>query len=571
MMDQATPDSEGLGELSIVRGPPLSEQPNLGALTLPGCLKEIAARFGPNDCLITPRPDGTTERWTYADLHERAMGIAQALIAAGVPSHSRVGVLMSNQPEWLAAFFGIGLAGAVAVTLSTFSTPVELEYLLKTSGVSVVIFERHVVKKDFAEILKSLAPEIATAEPGRLASLKFPSLRRLVVVDAGPAEGAIETWPDFLARGNAVSRALVDASAAAVTRADPAVIFFSSGSTGRPKGILSPHQAVAAQFWRWGWFMQMGPDARTLSANGFMWSGNFCQTVSATLSVGGSIVLQPVFEPAGMLRLMEAERVTYPVAWPHQWAQLVESPNWSSVDLSSLRYVDVNSPLARHPTVTTSFCDPYWSYGNTELFTIVTGYPANTAEEIGGGSNGAPLPGAVLKIVDPETGATLPRGMPGEIAAKGATLMLGYLGVPIGETLDDDGFFRCGDGGYIDERGRLVWQGRITDMIKTGGANVSPVEVDGVIETCPGVKLSRTVGVPHETLGELVVSCVVPWEGAALDEDMIKAYAKERLASYKTPRRVVFVGEEDLSLTGSAKVKTSALRELAAKRLAGGV
>src|SRR5207249_455591 len=127
-------------------------------------------------------------RWSYVDLLDQATAVARALIAGGMTSHSRVGVLMTQRPEWLAAFFGIGMAGGVAVALSTFSTPMELEFLLQASSVSAVLFERKVVKKDFAEMLKTLEPEIGQAEPGGLASLKFPSLRRLVVVDDGPAE-----------------------------------------------------------------------------------------------------------------------------------------------------------------------------------------------------------------------------------------------------------------------------------------------------------------------------------------------------------------------------------------------
>ena len=130
-----------------------------------------------------------------------------------------------------------------------------------------------------------------------------------------------------------------------------------------------------------------------------------------------------------------------------------------------------------------------------------------------GAEPGEPLPGNTLKIVDPLTGAIVPRGERGEIAVKGPTLMLGYIGIPLDETLDEEGFFRTGDGGYIDERGRLFWEGRLNDIIKTGGANVSPVEVDGVLADHPGVKVSQTVGVPHETLGEMVVACVVPQRG----------------------------------------------------------
>jgi fatty-acyl-CoA synthase len=187
--------------------------------------------------------------------------------------------------------------------------------------------------------------------------------------------------------------------------------------------------------------------------------------------------------------------------------------------------------------------------------------------EITGESHGEVLPGCTLKIVDPLTGSTTPLGERGEIAVKGATLMLGYLGTPLAETLDAEGFLPTGDGGYLDDRGRLFWEGRLNDIIKTGGANVSPIEVDDLLRTLPGVKVAMTVGVPHETLGEIVVSCVVPHVGVALSEPQIRDVLKGRLASYKVPRRVLFVDEADLSLTGSSKVKSSAMRDLAAKRL----
>ncbi len=164
----------------------------------------------------------------------------------------------------------------------------------------------------------------------------------------------------------------------------------------------------------------------------------------------------------------------------------------------------------------------------------------------------------------------MPRGESGEIAVKGPTLMLGYLRVPPENVFDEDGFFHSGDGGFVDDQGRLHWHGRLNDIIKTGGANVSPLEVDAVLATCPGVKIAATVGVPHDTLGELVVACIVPEPGAALDETAIRAFAAKSLSSYKVPRRVIFLAESEVALTGSNKVKTAALRELVARRLAAG-
>jgi fatty-acyl-CoA synthase len=228
----------------------------------------------------------------------------------------------------------------------------------------------------------------------------------------------------------------------------------------------------------------------------------------------------------------------------------------------------VGQPGERHPTIKTDYREPMASYGNTETFTISASYPADTPLEIQEGTHGEALPGMTLKIVDPLTGEVLPHGERGEIAVKGTTLMLGYVGIPLDDSLDEDGFFATGDGGYINDRDQLVWEGRLNDIIKTGGANVSPAEINEAMELFPGVKLARAVGVPHETLGEMVVACVVPREGATVDEDRLRAFLKERLASFKVPRRFLFIEEEELSQTGSAKVKTGELRELAARLLA---
>lgn len=549
---------------SMVSGPPLSDEPGLGALTLPGFLREVTQAYGEREALVFRSAEGVT-RWTYAELWERAIEVARALRACGLGKDGRVGILMTNRPEWLAAVFGTSLAGGVAVTLSTFSTPSELDHLLQASSASVLLLERQVLKTDFAAALTDLEPDVG--KDGALRSSRYPFLRHLAAV--GDAAPGIDGWADFLARGHEESRELVEATASAVRPSDTAVLFFSSGTTSKPKGVLSAHRGVAIQMWRFRRMFGFGPedDVRCWAANGFFWSGNFAQALGATLAAGGSLVLQPTFVAAEALELMEAERVTFLVAWPHQWAQLEGAPNWDGTDLSSMRFVDADSPIARHPTVTTDWHEPGHAYGNTETFTLTTCFPANTPPEVHAGSSGVPLPGVTVKVVDPLGGAVVPRGERGEICVKGPTLMLGYAGTPLDETLDAYGFFRTGDGGYLDTAGRLFWEGRLTDIIKTGGANVSPLEVDEALMSHPGVKVAQTVGVPHETLGEVVVACIVPHDGARLEAEKLRAFLRERLASYKVPRHVLFFGEDDIALTGSAKIKSGDLRELAAKRL----
>ncbi|MFE3543054.1 class I adenylate-forming enzyme family protein [Nocardia sp. NPDC059177] len=561
--------TEEVTDPAVAAGPPLATEPGLGPLTLPGFLRTVTERYGDREALVFHDAAEVT-RWTYDELWEQSVAVARALRAAGVGKDSRVGVLMTNRPEWLAAVFGTALAGGVAVALSTFSTPAELEHLLSMSGVSVLLFERAVAGKDFATVLGELAPEISTATPGTVRSAAYPFLRHLAVVGAPVGDGAIETWDAFVARGESEPVVLVEAAAATVSPSDTAVLFFSSGTTSKPKGIRSAHRGVTIQMWRFARMFGFGPDdhVRCWTANGFFWSGNFGQALGSTLAAGGSLVLQSTFDGAAALELMQAERVNFPVAWPHQWAQLEGAPNWSTVDLSALRFVDVDYPAARHPTVHTTWTEPGHAYGNTETFTITTCFAANTPAETIAGSSGEPLPGNTIKIVDPLTGAVLARGDRGEICVKGPTLMLGYVGIPLDETLDAEGFFHTGDGGYLDDAGRLYWEGRLTDIIKTGGANVSPLEVDEELNRYPGVKVGRTVGIPHDTLGEIVVACVVPHADTALDGEAIRSFLRERLASYKVPRHVLLYTEDDFALTGSAKIKSAELRELAAARLA---
>jgi fatty-acyl-CoA synthase len=289
--------------------------------------------------------------------------------------------------------------------------------------------------------------------------------------------------------------------------------------------------------------------------------------LGGTLSSGGALILQRWFDAEAALRLMEIERASMLLAWPHQWAQLQAAPNYASADLSAMRYIDAASPIARHPTIATGWREPAQAYGCTETFTLISVFPSGTPPEVAGDSHGLPTAGSAIKIVDPASGGAAPLGEPGEIAVKGPTLMLGYLGVPQDQTLDDEGYFRTGDAGWLDEHGRLFWEGRLSDIIKTGGANVSPLEIDNVIRAIPGVKIAQTVGVPDALLGEIVVTCLVGDGRHALDEDLVRARAREKLAAYKAPRRVLFFAEEELKTTGSAKIKTADLRELARSRL----
>lgn len=553
--------------LSYAYGVPLAAEGGIGALTLGAYIREITARFGPREAAAIHLPLGV-ERWTYTELWERSLAVARSLYACGVGKGTRVGLLITNRLEFLSSMFGAALAGAVPTPISTFFTATELGEVLKASGCSVLLLERNVLKKDFVAVLEEVEPAIGAAAPGALTSTTLPFLRFLARVDGDEGKGAVEGWQSFLARGAQVADALITATSAAVSPSDPGVLFFSSGSTGKAKGILSTQRSACLQLWRWKQWYAIEEPPRTWSANGFFFSGNFSMAFGSTLTSGGTLILQRYFAAEAALALMEKERATMLLAWPHQWAQLQGASNFASVDLSSMHYLDARSPLAQHPTIQTDWLEPQQAYGSTETFTLISVFPSGTPlEDMPAGSHGFPTAGSVIKIVDPLTGKPVPQGEKGEIAVKGPTLMMGYLGKAPDETLDPDGFFLTGDGGYIDGEGRLFWEGRLSDIIKTGGANVSPLEIDGVLRDVPGVKIVQTVGVPDALLGELVVSCVVPHAGHVLAEADIRNFGRQKLASYKVPRRVLFFGEEELQTTGSAKIKTAALRDLAAKRI----
>ncbi len=554
--------SSSVQPLSIITGPAINEE-NLGPLTMGGFIEEVAKRFGEREAMCWKDFSGETRRWSYNDMYTECRKVASALLAAGAGKDTRVGILLSNRPEWIFGAFGTAMAGATVVALNTFSTQQELSYQLKTADIEVLILEEAVASKKFVEEIHALCPVVSTSEPGALFTPEFPFLRRVVCADFSETRKGVQGWTEFLGMGSRVSPAMIDATLQACCPLDRGLIFFSSGSTALPKAIQQSQRAAILQCWRFGHWFDVDADVRTWNANGFFFSGNFAMAFGSTLSVGGCLVLQRYFDPDEALELFLTEKVTLPLLWPHQEARLTECPGWLEADLSFMTYVDANLTLQSHPSINSQWLQPN-GFGMTETFTFVAGA---RGRDITDGSNGPVLPGNTVKIVDPFTGDTVPVGETGEIVVKGPTLMMGYLKIAPEDTFDGEGFIHTADGGYVNEAGNLFWKGRLGDIIKTGGANVSPAEIDAVLVEHPAIQSVFTVGVPHDTLGEIVVSCVLLRDGHSLDEDGLRRFAKEALASYKVPRRVLFFDEPELPMTGSNKIRRPELKKIAAERL----
>jgi acyl-CoA synthetase (AMP-forming)/AMP-acid ligase II len=557
-------------EPETLTGPPLLETAGIGTLSLGGILADQSARFPAHEALVFDDPllGGATVRWRYQDLERHARRIAKALLAAGIGKGARVGVLMGNRPEAVASIFGAALAGAVAVPLSTFSPKPELSYLVAHADISVLLLQSTMGSHRFAADLAGLCPAATAAPP--IADPAYPYLRQAAVL--GPVEDAcgIGSWESFLQGGEAVPDGLLDAVAAQVHPSDQATIIYSSGTTAHPKGVLHTHRAVALQWWVQAGLFGRDESTRVWCALPLFWTAGLNVALGATIAAGGTWIMQEMFEPSQALRLMERERVTEPHTFAHQARALEEHPDWASTDLSSCTRVFGKSVFTRHPSVKG---DPTWNmpvgYGLSETSSSVASFPFTTPRQVlRKGSYGRLLPGNELRVVDPETGRVLGANEEGELIVRGPTLMEHYIKRTRAESFDTDGFYHTGDLGSYDDDGCVYFGGRLTEMIKTGGANVSPAELEIQLQAFEPVKLARAIGVPDERRDEIVVLCVELKDGAIATEDDITSFLRERVASYKVPKRVLFFAEDEIPMNGSRmKVQDDALLALVQERL----
>jgi acyl-CoA synthetase (AMP-forming)/AMP-acid ligase II len=484
--------------------------------------------------------------------------VARGLLALGTGRGAVVATLLSNRPEAVAAYFGAALAGAVVVPLSTFSTGSELLHLLRSSGASVLLTQTAMGRRSFAADLAALGVGASPYLP------TLPHLRHVATLGPEDQRCGLPGWDQLLTAGDGVPEPLVDAVVEATVPSDPALVIYSSGTTATPKGVLHHHRAPTLQFWVQAELFGRHERTRMWTALPLFWTAGMNTAMGATLARGGCWVMQEGFDAGTALRLLERERVTEPYTLTHQAKAMAEHPAWGTTDLSSLRAVFGKSVFARHPTVSG---DPGWQmpvgWGMSETCAFISAHPSSSPRETMRSSLGSLLPGNRLRVVDPATGATLQVDEDGELLVKGPTLMERYVGKPREECFDSDGWFRTGDVGHVDADGGVHWTGRSTEMIKSGGANISPAEIEVQLRAHPAVRVARVLGVPDPRLEQSALLCVELVEGAGADAESITAFLRGRVAAYKVPRQVLVFATGEIPMTASGtKVADDALRAL---------
>jgi acyl-CoA synthetase (AMP-forming)/AMP-acid ligase II len=533
--------------------------------SVPVWIRHLAERFGERELIV-----GDDERLTYAQAEARSGRLARGLLAAGVAKGARVGLLMPNGPDWVVAWLAAARIGAVAVPLNTFFQARELAWILRHADVDTLLCVARFLGHDYVERLEAAAPGLAGASGPPLRIPSLPFLRRVFVWGDGT-----RTW----ARDGAALEAEAGGDAALdeaflreverqVVPADPMLILYSSGSTADPKGAVHTHGALIRHSFQLAQLRSLRGEDRVWSPMPFFWVGGFVFAFLANLHKGATTLGQAAFDPERTLEFLERERASLAIGWPHFGKALAEHPSRARRDLSALR--GGNLPGILPPDV----CPPEPdrrgnALGMTETCGPHTWGGDGVLPESRRGTFGASIEGVEHRVVDPQTREALPPGTAGEICVRGYNVMQGLHKLEREDVFSRDGFYATGDGGFFDAAGLLHFEGRLGDLIKTGGANVTPSEVEQALLAQPEVKEAYVVGVPDPERGQNVAASVVLKPGASVPPDALRERLRKELAAYKVPRHLFVDRMEELPFTDSGKIEKRRLAKLLAERIAG--
>lgn len=518
--------------------------------TLPDLVRARARQHPQAPVAFHPRGD-----LSYGDLDRAASSVAHGLLDLGVRPGDRVGVLFANQPEWLAATLGGLYVGALVVPINTWYKEVELAWTLRHCGISVLLCTDALNKTSFAELLTRVVPELATHRRDRWSSSRLPDLRAVVMTGAAPP-GAIP-WDTFVRSAPSSEDRL---RAVAPSGRDGAFVLYTSGSTAHPKGVVLNHGPLVANGAAIGARRLIeGSDRIWLGAPLFYGLGA-TNALPVALGHGASLVLQDSFDAGRALADIRRLRPSVYYGTGNMTQALLEHPDFSRAGVASLERGTAG--LSRHyrrmAIVDLGVEGATPAYGLTETYGHVTGGHPDDPLEVKLGTDGALLPGHELVIRDPQTAEEITDGRVGAIFLRGK-VFAGYLDDPgeTAKTVDADGWFDTGDLGRLDDRGNLVFEARVKDVIKSGGISISPGEVEGIIALHPDVADVIVLGAPNERKGQIVVAVVV--STADPTEQEIRQFVRGRAASFKAPERVLVRSPDQVPRLASGKVAKQTL------------
>jgi fatty-acyl-CoA synthase len=528
-----------------------------------GSLPERAARrWGAREALVFQG-----RRWSFAELSAGVDRLARGLISLGVAPGEKIALWMVNRPEFIEAMFAVIKIGAVLVPINTRFRTDDVAYVLGQSEASTLIIAERSGPIDYLGMVRELVPSLAGGAAGES---RFPSLRR--VISVGDAPGAPTfSWRGVQAAGDAIDAAALGARAEAVDPDDVALFLYTSGTTGFPKGAMHDHAIIRNATDR-AFRMAITPADVIMMYLPLFHAFGFTEGPLMSMVTGARQVLTETFDPAESLALVEQERATILHGFDIHFKELMEAHERFPRNVSSVRTgilasgMSSSVPIARKARrVLGRFLS---GYGMSEFGVGAALSALDSTEEQCTEASGYPAPGYEIRIVEPQSGREEPPDVAGEILVRSYMTMRGYYGKPAetAQALDRDGWVHTGDMGVIRADGHLRFMGRYKDMLKIGGENVDPMEVEAFLMSHEGINLAAVVSFPDPRLAEVAVAFVRREPGCALTGADVLAHCKGRIASFKIPRHVIFV--DDFPMTSSGKIQKVKLREEALRRIA---
>ncbi|TCK27572.1 AMP-binding protein [Pseudonocardia endophytica] len=496
----------------------------------------------------------TGRRWTYAQLRSDVDALALGLLDTGVAKGDRVGIWAPNMAEWTLLQYASAKLGAILVNINPSYRTHELEFVLNQAGVSVLVSAREFKTSNYEQMIADVRG-------------KCPDLRSVVLIGS-------DEWNGLLDAGRAGDPAVLAERQASLTTDDPINIQYTSGTTGFPKGATLSHHNILNNGYFLGRILGYTSDDRVCIPVPFYHCFGMVMGNLGCTSNGSTMVIPAQgFDPEATLRAVAQERCTSLYGVPTMFIAELNAPTFADHDVSSLRTgIMAGSPcpveVMKQVVDRMGMAEVTIAYGMTETSPVSTQTRRDDSLELRVSTVGRVLPHLEVKIVDPETGLTVPRGEPGELCTRGYSVMLGYWNEPdkTAEAIDPARWMHTGDLGVMDDDGYVNITGRIKDMVIRGGENVYPREIEEFLHTHPDILDAQVVGVPDVKYGEELCAWVIQREGSTpLDADAVREFATGKLAHYKIPRYVMVVDEFPMTVTG--KVRKVEMRATSVDRL----